>query len=235
MRLCSMIAAAATLVLTVATSAQELSLTRDTLLFPVPGAPLSVDTMEKRVTKNSDGTSTTQVEKTTAYRDAAGRMRTEIESPDDFGDPLQVVILADPVDGFMAFLETSKKIAHRAKLPKASSPVTIYWGSDGKELADVPGKKTRKTENLGKKTLESIEFEGLRTTTTSDDHPSLVAVDEWWMSKELGLIGSHSYLGPDGEITARIQNPDRKAPDPALFVIPNDYHIREMEVGAPAQ
>jgi len=30
-------------------------------------------------------------------------------------------------------------------------------------------------------------------------------------------------------MTSRIQNVDRTAPDPALFVIPADYRIRDIE------
>jgi hypothetical protein len=42
-------------------------------------------------------------------------------------------------------------------------------------------------------------------------------------------MGLGKYSGPDGEITARIQNVKRTAPDPELFVIPADYRIRDME------
>jgi hypothetical protein len=68
-------------------------------------------------------------------------------------------------------------------------------------------------------------------TTTSDDQPSLVAVFEHWMSRELGLIGLQKYSGPDAKNTSRIEKIDRTPPDPALFVIPADYSIRELESG----
>jgi len=51
------------------------------------------------------------------------------------------------------------------------------------------------------------------------------------MSKELGLIGLVKYAGPDGEVTSRIQSTQRRVPDPALFAIPADYSIRELESG----
>ena len=65
-------------------------------------------------------------------------------------------------------------------------------------------------------------------TTTSDEQPSLMAIDDRWMSKELGLIGLLKHTGPDGASTTRIQHTDRSAPDPALFVIPDDYQIRDL-------
>ena len=85
-----------------------------------------------------------------------------------------------------------------------------------------------KTETLGKQTIEEIDFEGTRTATTSDEQPSIIAVEERWMSKDLGLFGLLKLSGPDGETTSRIQHVDRTAPDPKLFVIPDDYRIREL-------
>jgi len=80
-----------------------------------------------------------------------------------------------------------------------------------------------------------VECAGTRTTTTSDEQPSLIAVDDLWMSNEFELIGLLKHSGPDSEMTVRIQNVDRTAPDPALFVIPTDYRIREMEPPGPPQ
>jgi hypothetical protein len=96
-------------------------------------------------------------------------------------------------------------------------------------LVGVTGKMTRKTQDLGKQSVEGVECAGTRTTTTSDDQPSLIAVDDLWISKELELIGLQKHSGPDSEMTARIQNVDRTAPDPTLFVISADYRIRDME------
>ena len=93
----------------------------------------------------------------------------------------------------------------------------------------MTGKTGQKTENLGTRTIEGVEFEGTRTATTSDEQPSLVAVDEFWMSKDLGLIGLVKHSGPDSELAARIFNVDRTAPDSSLFVIPADYRIRDVD------
>ncbi|MEO8050242.1 MAG: hypothetical protein ABI833_07470 [Acidobacteriota bacterium] len=109
----------------------------------------------------------------------------------------------------------------------ASGDFGVSIGPNG--LSGVPGKHTQKSEDLGRQTIGDIEFQGSRMTTTSDDQPSLVAVDELWISKDLGLIGLVSHLGPDGKFTARIQNPHRMAPDPVLFTIPSDYKIRDLE------
>ena len=233
MQIWSMIAAAATLA--VVASAQASHRDLPTMVLPIPGVPLSVETVEEYVTKNADGTSATEINKTKYYRDAAGRMRSEMEMRDSGGGTLVWVVLDDSVDGFVAILEAEAKIAHRAKFPKPSSPGhwAISFGPNG--LVGVTGKTTRKTEDLGKQGIGGVECAGTRTTTTSDEQPSLIAVDDLWMSNEFNLIGLLKHSGPDSEMTVRIQNVDRTAPDPALFVIPADYRIREMEPPGPPQ
>ncbi len=229
MHLWSVIASA--VLLAVVVSAQAPARTRSTLVLPITGVPLSVETIEEYVTKNPDGNSTHTADKNKVYRDAAGRMRSEMEIADPTDGPVELIMLADPVEGFIAFLETSNKIAHRLK-SQAGSGLGISIGG-GRELSDVPGKKTRRTEALGKQAIDTIEYEGNRTTTNSDDQPSLVAVSEIWMSSELGLIGLRKYSGPDEESTSRIEKIDRTLPDPALFVIPADYSIRELGTAGP--
>jgi hypothetical protein len=229
----SLIAAAGTLAIiasaqTPPSSPNKPARNKSGLVRPIPGAPLSVEVIEERLTKNSDGTSTSETDKTMVYRDDAGRLRSEEEIRDPVDGPVPLIILADPVEGFVAILETSTKVAHRLQGPKDGTRFAIMTaGFGGRGLIDVPGEKTRKSENLGAQTIEGIEFQGARTTTTSNEQPSLRAIDELWMSKDLGLIGLGKYSGPDGEITARIQK--RAAPDPTLFVIPADYRIRDME------
>jgi hypothetical protein len=197
-----------------------------TMVLPISGLPLSVEKIEEYASKSPDAPSATGISKSKYYRDAAGRMRTEANSADGI---LTGVVLDNPIDGFIAVLDPKTKSAHRVKFPKSSSTDGWGIGAGPNGLVGVTGKTTRKTEDLGKQTIEGVEFEGTRTTTTSDEQPSLVAVDELWISKELGLIGLVKHSGPDSEMTSRIQNVDRTVPDPALFAIPPDYRIRDME------
>ena len=163
-------------------------------------------------------------------------MRSEMELPGTFrrSDPGHRDRLT-PSTSIIAVLDLEAKIAHRLKVPNTGSRHEIGDKRGPTGLMTVPGKKTQKTENLGARTIEGVEFEGTRTTTTSDEQPSLVAVDESWESKELGLFGLVKHSGPDGEMTSRIQNVDRTVPDPALFVIPADYRIRDMGPAGPPQ
>ena len=223
---------AGALTLAVVASAQAAKPSPPEMVRPVPRGPLAVETIAEFATKNPDGTSTNRIDKNKVYRDAAGRLRSEMEVRDAFGGPVLVIILADPVESSIAVLETWNKIAHRLK-GESGGGIGESRGPTG--LMTVSGKKTQKTENLGARTIEGLEFEGTRTTTSSDEQPSLVAVDESWESKELGLFGLVKHSGPDGEMTSRIQNVDRTVPDPALFVIPADYRIRDMGPAGPPQ
>jgi len=219
--------AAATVVAALA-SAQAAKHESPTMVLPISAAPLLAESIEEYVSKSPDGTSESQIGKSKYYRDADGRMRVEMESLEPFGDPIRGIEIDNPVDGFIAVLEPQAKLAHRLKFPKSKSPEwAIGAGPNG--LVGVSGKTTQKTEDLGKQSIAGVECTGSRTTTTSDDQPSLIAVDELWMSKELGLIGLVKHSGPDSELTSRIQNVDRSALDPGLFVIPTDYRIRDME------
>ena len=200
-----------------------------TMVLPISGVPLSVERIEEYVSKSPDGTFTTEIHKSKYYRDAAGRTRMEVESVQPFGDPILTIQLDSRVDGFIAVVDTQAKLVHRVRFAKGSSPDDWGVGIGPSGLAGASGKTTQKTEDLGKQSIGGVECAGSRTTTTVDDQPSLVAVDELWMSKELGLIGLVKHSGPDGELTSRIQNVDRTVPDPMLFVIPAEYRIRDME------
>jgi hypothetical protein len=206
-----------------------------TMVLPITGVPLSVEKIEEYVSKRPDGTSATEIVKSKYYRDAVGRTRMEVELVQPFGDPIPTIQLDNRVDGFIAVLETQAKLAHRVKFPKSSLPDEWGIGIGPSGLVGVSGKTTRKTEDLGKQSIGGVECAGQRTTTTSDDRPSLVAVDELWMSKELGLIGLVKHSGPDGELTSRIQNVNRTVPDPTLFIIPADYRIRDIGPAGPPQ
>ncbi|HEX3683891.1 MAG TPA: hypothetical protein VHU83_15255 [Bryobacteraceae bacterium] len=84
------------------------------------------------------------------------------------------------------------------------------------------------TESLGKRMIEGVEFEGTRIINVSEDQPPLRIVYEDWTSGALGLIGWATASGPSGEHTAKLQDIDRRTPDPKQFAIPADYTIRDL-------
>jgi hypothetical protein len=211
-----------------------------TMVLPVAGAPLSVDIVEERTTKlrtgkHSDGTSKTEVLTSKVYRDGAGRMRTEMEIVGDSGESTAIVIIFNKPDGFMAMLVPAEKGGGRFLFSKKQQSEGGFGFTTLDPLITAHGKKTSKTESLGKQTIEGIEFEGERTTTTVDDQPSIVGVQDHWVARDLGLFGLEKSSGPDLESTTTIRNLDRHEPDPALFTPPADYEIRELNPDDPAQ
>ena len=203
------------------------------LVLPQPGAPLSAEIVEERTTKLPDRASKTDVLSTKVFRDAEGRMRIEMNI-DGPNDPAPMIQILDRPDGFTVILLPEQRMAARFGFPKSGN---AGFGVSflGNPLIGVPGKKSRKTEKLGKQTIDGIEYEGERTTTTSDEQPSLVGVEERWEALELGLFGLMKSSGPDQQSTAKLRHVERSAPDPSLFKIPADYVVREMQLDDPPQ
>jgi hypothetical protein len=214
-------------------TAGEIAITPASLVLPVPGAPLSVEIVEERITKLPDGTSKTQVLTSKVYRDSTGRMRTEMDAVS--GESPIIVHIFDQAAGFMAILVPAEKAGGRFLFPKREPSTQGVFAFFGGPLIMVPGKKTTRSESLGKQTIEGIEFEGTRTTTTVDDQPSIIGVQDRWVADGLGLFGLEKSSGPDLEITAKIRNLDRHEPDPELFKIPPSYNIRDLKPDDPAQ
>jgi hypothetical protein len=206
---------------------------RATLVLPMPGTPLSAEITEERTTKLPDGTSKTEVTTSRAYRDGAGRLRTEMDIASPSGGPSTIVIFSIP-DGFMAGLIPAEKMAGRFQFPNEDRSKMGFGFSRPGPLITAPGKRTSKTENLGKQTIDGIEYEGTRTTTTVEDQPSIIGVEEEWTAP-LGLIGLMKSSGPDMQVTAKLHVVDRNDPDPRLFEIPPDYSIRELRWDDPRQ
>jgi hypothetical protein len=199
------------------------------LALPISGVPFALETIEEYTTRLPDGTAKRDVGTVKTYRDAMGRMRIErnVDSPDG---PVPMIQIFDYEEGFMALLDTGSKIAHRVTIPKkpehpGAQPRFMILGGP---LVALSGEKKSSAERLGSQTIAGAEFEGHRLTTTIEGEPSLVGIQEHWMSVELGLIGSMSSSGPGIEETVRIQRLDRTDPDPALFVIPGDYSVQNL-------
>lgn len=106
------------------------------------------------------------------------------------------------------------------------------FGSVGRVLPK--GNWITQTESLGKRTIDGIEYEGTRETRVSTDPPA-TATYESWRSKELDITALAEASGPGWKHSAKLQKLNRREPDAALFVIPSDYTIQEMDSAAPPQ
>lgn len=98
-------------------------------------------------------------------------------------------------------------------------------------------KNTRK-ESLGKQTVEGVEADGTRVTTTipageiGNEQPIEIVFESWY-SPELQAVISSKHSDPrSGENTYRLTNINRTEPPHSLFEVPSDYTIQEA--GPPA-
>jgi hypothetical protein len=89
-----------------------------------------------------------------------------------------------------------------------------------------------RTQVVGKRTIQGIEFEGTRIIRTAEGEPGLTDTIEQWYSDELELIGLLTSSGPSETYSARIQSLQRAEPDPALFTTPAEYKIIDLQVAA---
>jgi hypothetical protein len=186
-----------------------------------PPVPLSCEQLEEHLETNSEGTSTTEVFHGRACRDSSGRLRIDREVG-PAGEKLMIANLVDPVARFIAILVLSAKSAHRMNAPEGAGFAMRLGWSLGKI---PPGPQAEESsEDLGSRTIDGIEYQGTRTIFGSD--PSQRATRDVWLSKELGLIGLVEAAGPGWKQTARVQNLDRREPDPNLLAIPPDFTIQ---------
>ena len=197
----------------------------DLVSFAV-GSPVSVQQIEERVHNLPDGSSTVEIMTSNIYRDSIGRLR--IESIPGGSGESHPVFLVDPTSGVKAVLSAKDKLAYRIKGPKAGENGFAYGvGGMGEGLPS--GLWRTSTENLGRRTIDGIEVEGQRITQTSSNQPSLVAVYDRWYSRDLRVTALAEASGPSGRHTARIQNVRRGEPDPALFNVPADFKIVDLQ------
>lgn len=189
------------------------------LARPVEGTPLSMRQIEERTSTDSGKVS--QIE-STIYRDAAGRLRVETKIA-GANDESILVEIVDPVARFVALLATRDKVALRSRFEVSDS----LAGAFGFNYAGIPMRgPNRKTEQLGTKRIEQIDFTGIRTTVY--DGSTATGVDERWTSKSLGLIGFVEASNSLERYSATIHDVKREEQPAEIFVIPRDYNILEI-------
>jgi hypothetical protein len=212
----------------------------------MPGAPFSADLVTIHEKMQADGEITETRDSERIYRDSSGRLREEL-APGVAARPgpeRLVVLINDSVVGMLYALEGTRKIARRLVIPKPPDgrPHPFGYGipfpaNDG---TYPTGKSDHKSESLGTQTLQGIEVEGLRMTTTwsaesQGTDKDLASVEEMWISNALGMAvmikRTDFRWGTD---TQQLENIQREEPDASLFVVPPDYSIVD-DPGIPPQ
>ena len=201
-----------------------------TIMDPVAGATYFLDPKAQTVRK-----ATLALANTFSFRKGviggtvgADGVRTSIDVRTENG------VTSMMVDGKPVDPSTIAQLKMRGELGK--EPMTL-------DLSGPPGPDTffykriernaGPAESLGKQTLEGVESEGTRTTSTlpagaiGNDRP-IQTVSERWYSPDLQTVMMSRHNDPrTGEETFRLTNVNRTEPSPDLFQVPPGYHTLE--------
>jgi hypothetical protein len=116
--------------------------------------------------------------------------------------------------------------------PPPGGPLPPGEGA-GVEFFGHSSKAETKTEKLETRTVEGVQAEGTRTTTTipagdvGNEQPIQI-VNERWYSPELHVVLMTTHSDPRfGQTTYRLTNIQRTEPAATLFQVPSDYTVKE--------
>lgn len=195
------------------------------LAEPMAGAPLSAEQAEERILTSAGGTRKTEVIATKVFRDSAGRLRVEAVARDEYGQSGAFVSLVDPIVRSLVTLLPATQEASRITASSARGFGFAFPTIDGQLRAGAP---RTKTDDLGIRVIEGIEFRGTRTEPTGQMPGSVVTFTEWWYSQPLQLTGSITVATSNGIHSVALKHIQRAEPDPALFVVPVGYAVQDI-------
>jgi hypothetical protein len=206
----------------------------------IPGAPFTLMLSTEWIRPLSDGSTITWVNHRLIARDAAGRVFQErhmfAPPTEPNADRITFMQWSDPVKGDYYSCQINTLVCELmvnyptpAEVPAVPGPT-----KDGKAFVTV--------ENLGTRTIEGMETQGTRETTTisagaiGNDKPIAIS-KEFWYSPELKLNLIVKRNDPrSGTQTFTVTSLTTGDPRPTLFEIPAGFHVvdhrRTMDSGA---
>jgi hypothetical protein len=208
----------------------------------VSGCPFSADIEIDRSQTLADGTHIQTSNKAHSYRNSQGRVRYESSAPTNVGKDVpetpNLILIYDPVAGFIYSLAGQTAVAYRRKLPEnATSPGIAEHPKGAASAASPPAQDERprtEVENLGTQRLEGLLSIGTRTTRTipagmEGNDRVLTVVGETWRSQDWGVTLLEKRSDPrTGETEMRLTNLEQSEPDAALFQVPADDTIKDQ-------
>lgn len=216
----------------------------------VKGAPYSAESVTETTQTLADGNRIHRTMNATVYRDSQGRTRREqavpiLSSTGANSQPAQIVTIVDPVAGVAYSLEPQTRTARKLPAPGQGLPVPpppphfegagggapVVVGMIGGGVAHAAG--APKSEPLGKRTIEGVECDGTRLTTTipagqiGNDRPIETVMERWYSAQLQTVVMSVRKDPMMGETTFRLTNINRSEPPASLFQVPADYTVKE--------
>ena len=225
---------------------------------PIPqpaviGAPFSGEESQRQIQVLPDGTRITREQQgAKVFRDSEGRTRVErplfqIPSPAARfpgaapANPVTIVEINDPAGGVYYLLDSVKKVAYRMKYQPVA-PATRQQTAPARPASPPegatstpPGRPRTTTEDLGIRSINGVQAEGRRRTTTfpegymGNDRP-LTDVTEDWIAVQLQLtVMSTTKSSRSGESVYELANVSLASPSPILFSPPPEYTIQDQQ------
>lgn len=212
----------------------------------VKGSPYTADETSETIQTLADGNRIVRKTSSRLYRDKDGRTRSERSFP-DFGPNAanaaahKIILINDAVAGVTYRLEPDSHVAVK------SPAINLQTQMVEKKIAEAKasGGNLRivrttpdaasgaKTESLGKQTIEGVEAEGTRNTTTipagqiGNEQP-IEIVSERWFSPDLQTFVLTKRNDPmAGETVYKLSDITRADPDPSLFQVPAGYTVKD--------
>lgn len=114
-------------------------------------------------------------------------------------------------------------------------------GVFGLHVTSPTGAGGARTEPLGRETIEGVEAEGTRTTSTipegqmGNDRPIEIVSERWFSPHLKTLVRSRESNPLFGETTFHLANVVLAEPAASLFAVPSDYEIVDDGASAPAR
>lgn len=200
---------------------------------PKPGAPFSLKLAAAWTRQLNHGGSFTLANERRIVRDGRGRIYQErwILVPKDgpVKSTMNVFQITDPEQHTWYNCETSTKVCEL--LTYHLTTEQIYLPAITQTGPMQNGKGTLKHEDLGMETIEGIETHRYRETQSlnpgvmGNDEP-MVTVREFWYSDDLGIDLRSIVDSPiSGMQVFEVKDLSRGEPDPALFLVPDDYQV----------
>ena len=216
----------------------------------VKGAPYSAEAVTETTQTLADGNRIVNRQSSMQYRDGMGRERREqtmIMTPGGSNAAPEIVTISDPVANVSYSLNTREHSAQKftgegpkifrttGRLGAVNVAVVANGGFFARAILNVqPNNEAEKTEDLGSQLVEGVLANGTRTTHTIPagqigNDRAIQVVDENWFSPELQMTVMSKHNDPrEGETVYKLTNIIRAEPDPALFRVPPDYDVNEV-------
>jgi len=197
----------------------------------VQGSPYSAQATTQFTQSLANGDHIQRTSTGTIARDSQGRTRTErsfgaIGALSAGRGAGQTVMIFDPVASKSIVLEPQSKTARSTTIPAARAANSTSTRTP-RILASA------KTEDLGTQVMQGVNVQGKRVTRAipagqEGNEKEIDIVTETWFSADLQAVVMSKTSDPRyGESVYQLSAITRAEPDPALFMVPSDYTVKE--------